>query len=141
MITVRVNDCNVGCDIDCSAPEILTLTAEQLFVKWFMPAIDIMKKRIVENTLLGAEGLELDKMTPTPLLEADVLSIVVILNQDTKMWHVFEGTCKPKEHTFKVVRPIQTFPANSGNVNRPSTQVLNFVAAAAQAANLPVWIP
>ncbi len=73
--------------------------------------------------------------------EDSPLAIVLALDVANMEWNVFEGVVNPKAHTFKVVRPITTFKANSQDPKRPPTVAMNFVASAAQARGLSVWLP
>lgn len=142
MITLSVGESKAAVEMDCSIEELMTLSTENMLTRWLQPAVEVVKNKLVEDTLLGVQGRDL--LTPIPRLEADVISLVVILQQENEFqgtWHVFEGTCKPQNHTFKVINPIKTFTANNRNIKRPPTEVLNFVAAAAQASGLPIWIP
>lgn len=73
--------------------------------------------------------------------EYSSISIVLALDVNNLTWHVFEGIVNPRTHTFKVVRPITTFEANARDVYRPPTVAVNFVASAAVARKVSVWIP
>lgn len=66
---------------------------------------------------------------------------LVLIPRDDGMWCIFEGTCNPKMHRFKVVQHITTFPANRDNPRRPPTVAVNFICAAGVARSLPIWIP
>lgn len=112
-----------------------------------------------EGNVLAAKQIELDlpkmiadlRYTPDLLVagiehyikshDSSPMAIVLALDVTNWEWNVFEGTCNPKAHTFKVIRPITTFKANSGDPKRPPTVALNFVAAAALARGVSVWIP
>ncbi len=69
------------------------------------------------------------------------LSIIVMLDVSSGLWHVFEGSVNPDKRTYKITIPINAFPANTRDSGRIPDQVLRFAWDCSRARGIGLWVP
>lgn len=96
------------------------------------------EKKIHEDTLYVTV---IDQEPPPHDYDAEPISIIVVLDTVTGLWHVFEGTFDIKAKSYKVVVEINAFPINTRDPMRLPDQVFRMAQACATARKCGVWIP
>jgi len=73
--------------------------------------------------------------------EADPVSIILTLDLATGLWHLFEGTFKIKERSFKIVTAITAYPCNKKDFDRVPDAVLRIAISCAKARGVGLYMP
>lgn len=99
---------------------------------------EVTPKKVHEDTLY----VTVTDPDPKPHdYEAEPVSIIIVLDAETGLWHLFEGTFDIKTKAYKVVVAINAFPCNVKDPLRLPDQVFRMALACATARKCGLWIP